>query len=88
MALTKKTLTRENKEYWKKHGFNDVLKKKLNWTQQEYDSYERYQSKHDGKKKIPVAQKAPRKKILTKAARKMMASTRRKIRYRPGTVAL
>ena len=38
MALTKKTLTRENKEYWKKHGFDDILKKKLNWTQQEYDS--------------------------------------------------
>ena len=88
MALTKKTLTRENKEYWKKHGFDDVLKKKLNWTQQEYDSYERYQAKHEGKKKIPVAQKAPRKTLLTKAARKMMAPQRRKRRYRPGTVAL
>ena len=76
MALTKKTLTRENKEYWKKHGFDDVLKKKLNWTQQEYDSYERFQAKYDGKKKFPVAQKAPRKKILAKAARKMLTPTR------------
>ena len=76
MALTKKTLTRENKEYWKKHGFDDVLKKKLNWTQQEYDSYEKYQSKHDRKKKFPVAQKAPRKEILAKAAKKMLAPTK------------
>ena len=88
MALTKKTLTRENKEYWKKHGFDDVLKKKLNWTQQEYDSYERYQSKYEGKKKIPAAQKAPSKTLLTKVARKMMVPKRRKLRYRPGTVAL
>ena len=88
MALTKKTLTRENKEYWKKHGFDDILKKRLNWTQQEYDSYERYQAKYEGKKKIPVAQKAPRKTLLTKAARKMMAPQRGKRRYRPGTVAL
>ena len=36
----------------------------------------------------PIAGKAPRKKLLTKAARKMMAPQRRKPRYRPGTVAL
>ena len=40
------------------------------------------------KKKIPAAQKAPRKTLLMKAARKMMAPQRRKLRYRPGTVAL
>ena len=86
MALTKKTLTRENKEYWKKHGFDDVLKKKLNWTQQEYDYYERFQAKLDGKKKFPIAQKAPRKKILAKAARKMLTSqTKKSVRQQAPT---
>ena len=39
-------------------------------------------------RKIPAAQNAPRKTLLTKAARKMMVPKRRKLRYRPGTVAL
>ena len=44
MALTKRTLWREEKAYWEKHGFDDKLKKQLNWKQSEYDAYEAYQA--------------------------------------------
>ena len=87
MARTKKTLTKENKTYWEKHGFDEELKSKLKWKNWEYEAYNTYMSRQK-KPQQPVAGKAPRKKLLTKAARKMMAPQRRKLRYRPGTVAL
>ena len=87
MAKTKKTLTKEKKIYWKKHGFDEELKSKLKWENWEYEAYNTYMSRQK-KPQQPVAGKAPRKKLLTKAARKMMAPQRQKLRYRPGTVAL
>lgn len=48
MALTKKTLCREDKAYWEKQGFDDALKK-LKWTQAKYNAYEAYQAKHKKK---------------------------------------
>ena len=80
----------------KKHGFDYTLKKKLKWTQGEYDAYEAYQVKHQ--KKPPIAEKALRKKILKTAARKAAAAKAKKgvqktpvhktYRHRPGTVMM
>ena len=88
MAKTKKTLTKENKIYWEKHSFDEELKSKLKWMNWEYEAYNTYMSRQKKKPQQPVAGKSPRKKLLTKAARKMMAPQRRKLRYGPGTVAL
>ena len=93
MALTRKTLRKDEKAYWQKHGFDEKLRKQLNWTEAEIMSYEAFQAKQ---RKVPVAQKAPRKKILQKAAQKTAKIKKgvkklpkhKKIRYRPGTVAL
>ena len=91
MALTKKTLQREEEAYWEKHGFDDKLKKQLNWKQSEYDAYEAFQAKQK-KPKQPVAGKAPRKKILKATTQKVAAATsgikKRPHQYHPGTVAL
>ena len=69
MARTKKTLTKENKTYWEKHGFDEELKSKLKWKDWEYEAYNTYMSRQK-KPQQPVAGKAPKKKLLTKAARK------------------
>ena len=87
MAKTKKTLTKENKTYWEQHGFDEELKNKLKWKDWEYEAYDTYMARQK-KPKQPIGGKAPRKRILTKAARKMMVPKKRKLRYRPGTVAL
>ena len=87
MAKTKKTLTKENKTYWEQHGFDEELKKKLKWKDWEYEAYNTYMARQKKPKQL-IGGKAPRKRILTKAARKMMVPKKRKLRYRPGTVAL
>ena len=93
MVLTRKTLRKDEKAYWLKHGFDEKLRKQLNWTEAEIASYEAFQAKQ---RKMPIAQKAPRKKILKKALQKVAkgkksvkkAPKHKKFRYRPGTVAL
>ena len=93
MALTRKTLRKDEKAYWLKHGFDEKLRKQLNWTEAELASYEAFQAKQ---RKMPIAQKAPRKKILKKALQKVAKSKKgvkkvpkhKKFRYRLGTVAL
>ena len=94
MAKTKKTLGEKQFQYWKKHGFDDTLRKELNWKAAEYETYNQMHSrktpKHTGK--------SPRKVVLKKAAKKVAATRSKKgvkpavvhktHRYRPGTVAL
>ena len=87
MALTRKTLQKDEKAYWLKHGFDEKLRKQLNWP--EIASYEAFQAKQ---RKMPIAQKALRKKILKKALQKVAkgkkgvkkAPKHKKFRYRPG----
>ena len=87
MAKTRKGLGRVAYEYWIKHGFDAKLRAELNWKEEEYAAYEKQHSKKQ--RVIDIAGKQPRKKILTKAARKMLPSgIKRPHRYRPGTVAL
>ena len=94
MAKTKKTLGEKQFKYSKKHGFDKTLRKELNWIEAEYETYN-----WTHLKKIPKhAGKSPRKQVLQKAARKVVATKCKKgvkpavvhktYRYRPGTVAL
>ena len=87
MAKTRKGLGREAYEYWVKHGFDEKLRAKLKWMEEEYAVYEK---QHSTKRRfVDSAGKQPRKKILTKTARKMLPSgIKRPHRFRPGTVAL
>ena len=39
MAKTKKTLGEKQYEYWKKYGLDEMLRKELNWTEKEYETY-------------------------------------------------
>ena len=71
----KKTLTKENKTYWEKHGFDEELKNKLKWKNWEYEAHNTYMSRQKKPQQL-VEGKSPRKKLLTKAARKMMAHQR------------
>ena len=91
-ALIKKTLWREEKASWKNHGFDNKLKKQLNWKQSEYDAYEAFMAKQKKRPKQLVTGKAPRKKIFRAIAQKVAAtksgSPKKKHRYHPGTVAL
>ena len=57
---TKKTLTKENKTYWEKHGFDEELKRKLKWKNWEYEAYNTYMSRQK-KPQQPIAGKAPRR---------------------------
>ena len=45
IALTRKTLRKDEKAYWLKHGFDAKLRKQLNWTEAEIASYEAFQAK-------------------------------------------
>ena len=93
MAKTKKTLGKEDKTYWEKHGFDEKLKNKLKWKDWEYDAYTSFIKKMSQKKpKQPIRGKAPRKKFLKVASKRTTTSSakafQKKRRYRPGTVAL
>ena len=87
MAKTRKGLGRVAYEYWVKHGFDEKLRAELKWMEEEYAAYKK---QHSMKCRVAdIAGKQPRKKILTKAARKMLPSgIKRPHRFRPGTVAL
>ena len=89
MAKTRKGLGRVAFEYWIKHGFDVKLQAELKWMEDEYAMYENH---HKKQRITDITGKQPRKKILTKAARKMNpnlpAGIKRPHRFRPGTVAL
>ena len=87
MAKTRKGLGRVAYEYWIKHGFDEKLHAELKWMEEEYATYEK---QHNKKRRVAdIAGKQPRKKILTKAARKILPSgIKRPHRFRPGTVVL
>ena len=88
MARTRKGLGRATYAHWIKHGFNVKLEAELQWTEDEYTAYE----KQHHKKCVGanIGGKQPRKKILTKTARKvnpnLPAGIKRPHRFRPGTV--
>ena len=91
MVRTRKGLGKEAYAYWLKHGFDAKLRAELNWKEEEYRKYEEEQCK----KKCAgtdIGGKQPRKKLLTKAVRKvnpnLSAGIKKPHRYRPGTVAL
>ena len=89
MARTRRDLGRVAYAHWIKHSFDAKLRAELQWTEDEYTEYE----KQHHKKCIPdIGGKQPRKKILTKAARKvnpnLPAGIKKPHRFRPGTVAL
>ena len=87
MAKTRKGLGRVAYEYWIKHGFDAKLCVELNWMEEEYTAYKKQHSKKC--RVTDIAGKQPRKKILTKAARKILPSgIKRPHRFRPGTVVL
>ena len=90
MAKTRKGLGRVACEYWIKHGFDAKLRAELKWIEDGYTTYEKqHHKKHMG---TDIGGKQPRKKILTKAARKanpnLPAGVKKPHRFRPGTVAL
>ena len=92
MARTRKGLSKEAYAYWQKHGFDAKLRAELNWKEDEYRKYEEEQCKKQCAG-TDIGGKQPRKKILTKAARKVNpinppAGIKKPHRYRPGTVAL
>ena len=90
MAKTRKGLGRVAYEYWIKHGFDVKLRAELKWTEDEYAMYKKQH--HKKCMGADIAGKQPRKKILTKAARKanpnLPAGVKKPHRFRPGTVAL
>ena len=87
MAKTRKGLGRVAYEYWIKHGFDAKLHAELKWMEEEYAAYDKQHSKKH--RVADIAGKQPRKKILTKAARKILSSgIKRPHRFRPGTVVL
>ena len=90
MARTRKGLSNEAYDYWLKHGFDAKLRAELKWTEEEYRKYE-----EQCKKKCvgtDIGGKRLRKKLLTKAARKvnpnLPAGIKKPHRFRSGTVAL
>ena len=89
MARTRKGLGRVAYAYWIKQGFDAKLRAELQWMEDEYNEYEK---QHHKKCTPDIGGKQPRKKILTKAARKfnpnLPAGIRKPHRFRPGTVAL
>ena len=91
MVRTRKGLGKEAYAYWLKHGFDVKLRAELNWTEEEYGKYEEEQckTKHVS---ADIGSKQPRKKLLTKAARKvhpnLPAGIKKPHRFRPSTVAL
>ena len=89
MAKTRKDLGRVAYAYWIKHGFDAKLRAELQWMEDEYAAYKK---QHVKKCTPDTGGKQPRKKILTKAARKvnpnLPASIKKPHRLRPGTVAL
>ena len=89
MARTRKGLGRVAYAYWIKHGFDAKLRAELQWMEDEYITYE---NKHHKKcMGADLGGKQPRKKILTKAARKVnpnLPAGKRPYRFRPGTMAL
>ena len=69
MARMRKGLRKGAYAYWLKHGFDVKLRAELNWTEEEYRKYEeQHKKKRVG---TDIGGKQPRKKILTKAARKV-----------------
>ena len=69
MARTRKGLGRVAYAHWIQHGFDAKLKAELQWTEDEYTEYEKqHRKKHVS---ADIGGKQPRKKILTKAARKV-----------------
>ena len=69
MARTRKGLGRAAYAYWIKHGFDAKLKAELQWMEDEYATYEKQH--HKKCMGADIGGKQPRKKILTKAARKV-----------------
>ena len=90
MARTRKGLGRAAHAYWIKHGFEVKLRAELQWMEDEYTTYEKQH--HKKCVSTDIGGKQPRKKILTKAARKvnpnLPAGIKKPHRFRPGTVAL
>ena len=90
MARTRKCLGRAAYAHWIKHAFNAKLRAELQWMEDEYTAYE----KQHCKKCVgtDIGGKQSRKKIFTKAARKvnpnLPAGIKKPHRFRPGTVAL
>ena len=64
MAKTKKTLQKEEKIYWEKHGFDDKLRRQLNWKQWEYNVYETFMAKQ--KNQNSQLQKNPQERSFLK----------------------
>ena len=89
MAKTRRGLGRVAYAYSIKHGFDAKLRAELKWTEDKYAAYEK---QHVKKCTPDIGGKQPRKKILTKAARKanptLPAGIKKPHRFRPGTVAL
>ena len=89
MARTRKGLGRAAYAYWIKHGFDAKLKAELQWVEDKYATYDKqHHKKHMG---TDIGGKQPRKKIFTKAARKVnpnLPAGKRPHRFRPGTMAL
>ena len=89
MARTRRGLGREAYAHWIKHGFDAKLRVELQWMEDEYTEYKK---QHCKKRTPDIVGKQPRKKILTKAARKvnpnLPAGVKKPHRFRPGTAAL
>ena len=84
-----KVLGRVAYAYWIKHGFDAKLRAELQWTEDEYTAYGNQHCKK--RMGTDIGGKQPRKKILTKAARKVnpnLPAGKKPRRFRPGTVAL
>ena len=91
MVRTRKGLGKEAYAYWQKHGFDMILRAELNWEEDEYRKYEEQCKKQCAG--ADTGDKQPRKKLLTKAARKvnpinLPAGIKKTHRFRPGTEAL
>ena len=89
MARTRRGSGRVAYAHWIKHGFDVKLRAELQWME---DKYTEYEKQHCKTRAPDIGGKQPRKKILTKAARKvnpnLPAGIKKPHRFRPGTVAL
>ena len=90
MARARKGLGKVAYAHWIKYGFNAKLRAELQWMEDKYTTYEKQHCKKCVS--TDIGGKQPRKKILTKAARKvnpnLLAGIKKPHRFRPGTVAL
>ena len=91
MARTKKSLSKEDYTYWLEHGFDTHLRAKLkHWTEDQFIAYD-FSHRKDRLPRPDDGGKRPRKRLITKAAKKSTPAAggvKRPHRYRPGTVAL